>query len=131
MTTRRKLLAASPAVVLAAAIPAASAAAPATHIALPLTSEEPDPLLVLVEQYRREWTIYNSGEKDPDDRSGWNDPFEILCSDPPAPTTLRGALEGIRLVVFETEQVGGGLDDMTVAVLQAVDRFFAAALAAA
>jgi hypothetical protein len=85
----------------------------------------------LVEQYRREWTIYNSGEKDADDRSGWNDPFEILCSDPPEPTTLRGALEAIRLVVFETEQVGGGLDDMTVAVLQAVDRFFAAALAAA
>jgi hypothetical protein len=130
MTTRRKLLAASPAVVLAAAMPAASAAAPATHIALPLTSEEPDPLLVLVEQYRREVAAYGLGERDEGDISGWNEPLEIFCSDPPTPTTLRGALEAIRLVADEAEE-RAGQDDMTAAMLRAVDRFFAAALAAA
>jgi hypothetical protein len=129
MTTRRNLLAAAPLAAIAATVPTSPSAALANHIVLPLTSEEPDPLLVLVEQYRRELAIYNSSDRDADDRSGWHDPFEILCSAPPAPTTLRGALEAIRLVAFEAEE-GGGQDDMTVAVLKAVDRFFAAALAA-
>lgn len=129
-TTRRSILAAAPAAALAAAVPAAAAPAIGQQVILPLTSPEPDPLLALIEQYRRELAIYNLGQHNDGDDAVWREPFEILCSDPPAPRTLRGALEAIRVVAEEAEDCGGQ-DDMTVAVLRAVDRFFAAALAAA
>lgn len=88
-----------------------------------------DPLLDLVQEYRSHHAIYNASRA-PDGsdeertlHAAWYDPYARLMDDPPAATTLAGAIEAIRLVRDE-ERDCGGQPDLTINVLAAALAFF-------
>lgn len=87
-----------------------------------------DPLLDLVQEYRRQLAI--NDEADVDDLAAeealaeatFRPSYNRLCTNPPAPTSMEGALEAIRLVIHE-EETCGGQSDLTCNVLRAALAF--------
>lgn len=88
-----------------------------------------DPLLELVQAYRRHHDAYNaSNAPDGSDEEvamhdAWRAPYDQLCTVPPNATTLEGVTEAIRLVADEEENCGNQ-PNLTIKVLRAALAFF-------
>lgn len=81
-----------------------------------------DPLLNLIQEYRRQMKINNEADVDAADENSlaeetfWPS-YNRLRTDPPHPTSHEGAMEAIRLVIHE-EETCGNQPDLTVNVLR-------------
>jgi len=88
------------------------------------TAEPVDPLLYLVREYRHRLAVFDTSpltmtdEEDAALAATWEPLYEQLCFAPPNATTLKGAIEAVRLVRDE-EAKCGNQPDMTVNVLNA------------
>jgi hypothetical protein len=88
-----------------------------------------DPLLDLVQEYRRQLAIYVEAPsldtfeaEDAFAYETFRPAFDRLCTNPPTATSKEGALEAIRLVIHE-EETCGNQPDLTVNVLRAALAF--------
>ena len=85
-----------------------------------------DPLLDLVQEYRRQLAIYDGKPEVPDEDAyayeTFRPAFDRLCTNPPHATTREGAVEAIRLVIDE-EETCGNQPDLTCNVLRAALAF--------
>ena len=85
-----------------------------------------DPLLDLIQEYRRQLAIYDRKPNVPDEDAyayeTFRPSYDRLCTNPPDATSHEGAVEAIRLVIDE-EQGCGNQTDLTVNVLRAALAF--------
>lgn len=123
---RRQLLATTSAVASIGLCAGIVAGAPGCT---PAPAAEPDALLDLVNEYRKELAVFNTsyGLSPEEDKAlqaaTWEPAYDRLCSDPPAATTLAGALAGFRLVADEEDNCGNQ-PDLTINVLRAALAYF-------
>jgi hypothetical protein len=85
-----------------------------------------DPLLDLIQEYRRQLAIYDGKPDVPDEDAyayeTFRPSFDRLCTNPPAAISHEGAVEAIRLVIDE-EQGCGNQPGLTINVLRAALAF--------
>jgi hypothetical protein len=87
-----------------------------------------DPLLDLIQEYRRQLAINNEAEcgdlaaEEALADATFRPPYDRLRTNPPAATSHEGAVEAIRLVIDE-EETCGNQTDLTVNVLRAALAF--------
>lgn len=88
-----------------------------------------DPLLALIQEYRKQLAINNETEcgdlasEEALADETFRPPYDRLRTNPPAATSYEGAVAAIRLVADEEENCGGQ-PDLTVNVLRAALAFF-------
>ncbi len=83
-----------------------------------------DPLLVLIHEYQAAQAALIASPRDDDSmEEPFGKAYAALADNPPAPTTLEGAVAAVRLVMHE-EKTCGSQEEFTVNMLAAALRYF-------